>query len=278
MNKFDAITEGSIAIAQGEALKRKNTEIAPEHLIYGLINNPQSFSSRALKKYSKELDKLIDQLPTVKTKMEMDQLRASSKLSEWLTYASSHAIQTGRSEISEKDLLKYMQQIVPQFQIDYNSLSTENADEAIEQPTFLLNLNEQAESGKLDPVIGRSKEIRAVMEILGRRGKNNPVLVGPAGVGKTAIVEGLADAIVKGKVPDVLEGKVVYSLDLGQLMAGTKYRGEFEERLQALLKFIKAQNGQAILFIDELHQLVGAGRTDGAMDAANLLKPSLAPV
>ncbi len=276
MNKFDAITEGSIAIAQGEALKRKNTEIAPEHLIYGLINNPQSFSSRALKKYSKELDKLIDQLPTVKTKMEMDQLRASSKLSEWLTYASSHAIQTGRSEISEKDLLKYMQQIVPQFQIDYNSLSTENADEAIEQPTFLLNLNEQAESGKLDPVIGRSKEIRAVMEILGRRGKNNPVLVGPAGVGKTAIVEGLADAIVKGKVPDVLEGKVVYSLDLGQLMAGTKYRGEFEERLQALLKFIKAQNGQAILFIDELHQLVGAGRTDGAMDAANLLKPALA--
>jgi ATP-dependent Clp protease ATP-binding subunit ClpB len=133
-----------------------------------------------------------------------------------------------------------------------------------------------AESGKLDPVIGRSKEIRAVMEILGRRGKNNPVLVGPAGVGKTAIVEGLADAIVKGKVPDVLEGKIVYSLELGALMAGTKYRGEFEERLQNLLKFIKEQNGQAILFIDELHQLVGAGRTDGAMDAANLLKPALA--
>jgi ATP-dependent Clp protease ATP-binding subunit ClpB len=276
MNKFDAITEGSISIAQGEALKRKNTEIFPEHLMYGLMQNPQTFSARALKKYSKDLDKLLSQLPTVKTKMEMDQLRASSKLSEWLTYASSFAIQNGRSEISEKDLLKYLSQILPEFKIDYNDLSTENSDEAIEKPDFLINLNELAESGKLDPVIGRSKEIRAVMEILGRRGKNNPVLVGPAGVGKTAIVEGLADAIVKGKVPDVLEGKTVYSLDLGALMAGTKYRGEFEERLMGLLKFIKAQNGQSILFIDELHQLVGAGRTDGAMDAANLLKPALA--
>ncbi|MFA6239178.1 MAG: AAA family ATPase [Bacteriovorax sp.] len=276
MNKFDSITEGSIAIAQGEALKRKHTEIFPEHLIYGLINNPQTFSSRALKKYAKELDKLLDQLPTVKTKMEMDQLRASSKLSEWLTYASSHAIQNGRQETSEKDLLKYLAQIAPQFKIDYNDLNAANADDASEMPTFLTNLNELAESGKLDPVIGRTKEIRAVMEILGRRSKNNPVLVGPAGVGKTAIVEGLADAIVKGKVPEVLEGKIVYSLDLGSLMAGTKYRGEFEERLQALLKFIKGQNGQAILFIDELHQLVGAGRTDGAMDAANLLKPALA--
>lgn len=276
MNKFDSITEGSIAIAQGEALKRKHTEIFPEHLIYGLINNPQTYSSRALKKYKKDLDLLMEQLPTVKTKMEMDQLRASSKLSEWLTYASSHAIQNGRQEIAEKDLLKYLAQIIPQFKIDYNDLNAENAEDVLEMPGFLTNLNELAESGKLDPVIGRSKEIRAVMEILGRRSKNNPVLVGPAGVGKTAIVEGLADAIVKGRVPEVLEGKTVYSLDLGSLMAGTKYRGEFEERLQSLLKFIKGQSGQAILFIDELHQLVGAGRTDGAMDAANLLKPALA--
>jgi ATP-dependent Clp protease ATP-binding subunit ClpB len=276
MNKFDSIVEGSLSIAQSEALKRKNSELAPEHLILGLISNPQSFSSRALKKYSKELEILLKILPTTKTKLEMDRLQASSKLSEWLTYASSNAIQNGRGEITETDLLKYLQQIVPNFKIDYNALKTENADGVTEKPSFLINLNELAESGKLDPVIGRSKEIRAVMEILGRRGKNNPVLVGPAGVGKTAIVEGLADAIVKGKVPDVLEGKTVYSLELGALMAGTKYRGEFEERLQTLLKFIKDQNGQAILFIDELHQLVGAGRTDGAMDAANLLKPALA--
>ncbi|MDO9183317.1 MAG: AAA family ATPase, partial [Bacteriovorax sp.] len=276
MNKFDSIVEGSMSIAQGETLKRKHTEIFPEHVVYGLINNPQSFSGRALKKYAKDLEKLMDLLPTVKTKMEMDQLRASSKLSEWLTYASSNAIQRGKSEIAETDLLKYLAQILPQFKIDYNDLNTENAEGVLEMPSFLINLNELAESGKLDPVIGRSKEIRAVMEILGRRGKNNPVLVGPAGVGKTAIVEGLADAIVKGRVPEVLKDKIVYSLDLGSLMAGTKYRGEFEERLQALLKFIKAQNGLGILFIDELHQLVGAGRTDGAMDAANLLKPALA--
>lgn len=276
MNKFDSIVEGSLAIAQSEALKRKNTELMPEHLIYGLMNNPQSFSARALKKYSKDLEVLLKAIPTTKNKLEMDQLRPGNKFSEWLTYASSNAIQNGRGEVTETDLLKYLQQIAPQFKIDYNDLKTENADGVSEKPGFLINLNELAESGKLDPVIGRSKEIRAVMEILGRRGKNNPVLVGPAGVGKTAIVEGLADAIVKGKVPDVLEGKTVYSLELGALMAGTKYRGEFEERLQTLLKFIKDQNGQAILFIDELHQLVGAGRTDGAMDAANLLKPALA--
>ena len=276
MNKFDSIVEGSLSIAQSEALKRKHSELTPEHLVFGLINNPQTFSSRSLKKYSKELENLLKNIPTTKTKLEMDHLKASSKFSEWLTYASSNAIQNGRQETTETDLLKYLAQMLPEFKIDYNDLKTENADGVSEKPTFLINLNELAESGKLDPVIGRSKEIRAVMEILGRRGKNNPVLVGPAGVGKTAIVEGLADAIVKGKVPDVLEGKTVYSLELGALMAGTKYRGEFEERLQNLLKFIKDQNGQAILFIDELHQLVGAGRTDGAMDAANLLKPALA--
>lgn len=276
MNKFDPIVEGSIAIAQSEALKRKNTEITPYHLILGLINNPQSYSSRGLKKYKSQAENLIKALPTTTAKADLDSLRASTKLSEWLTYASSNAIQNGKQEVRETDLLKYLAQVVPEFKIDYNDLKAENAEEEVEQPTFLTNLNELAENGKLDPVIGRSKEIRAVMEILGRRGKNNPVLVGPAGVGKTAIVEGLADAIVKGKVPDVLEGKTVYSLDLGALMAGTKYRGEFEERLQALLKFIKNQNGQSILFIDELHQLVGAGKTEGAMDAANLLKPALA--
>ena len=276
MNKFDQIVDGALNIAQSEALKRQHTEIFPEHLILGLINNPQSYSSRALKKYKQDLEKLLDKLPSSKNKLEMSNLHASSKLSEWLTYASSHAIQKGMSEIREVDLIKYLAQIIPDFKIDYNDLKTENADGILEKPTFLTNLNELAESGKLDPVIGRSKEIRAVMEILGRRNKNNPVLVGPAGVGKTAIVEGLADAIIKGKVPDVLQGKIVYSLDLGSLMAGTKYRGEFEERLQSLLKFIKGQNGDAILFIDEIHQLVGAGKTDGAMDAANLLKPALA--
>jgi len=166
-------------------------------------------------------------------------------------------------------------QILPHIKIDYNDLKDADQEE-VEVPSFLVNLNEYAEKGKLDPVIGRTKEIRAVMEILGRRSKNNPVLVGPAGVGKTAIVEGLAGEIINDKVPDVLKGKTVYSLDLGSLMAGTKFRGEFEERIQNLLKYVKSRAGEIILFIDEIHQLVGAGKTDGAMDAANLLKPALA--
>ncbi|MBH47855.1 MAG: ATP-dependent chaperone ClpB [Halobacteriovorax sp.] len=274
MNKFDSIVAGALDIAQTEALKRKNSELFPIHLLWGLISNPQSFSARAFKTYKADLKKLLDQLPTI-GKSSADQLRPSSKFSEWLTYASSHAIQAGRQEVSEQDLLRFLTQIIPEFQFDPNILNQAHDSEE-EVPSFLTNLNEMAEQGKLDPVIGRTKEIRAVMEILGRRGKNNPVLVGLAGVGKTAIIEGLAEAIVKGDVPDVLKDKTVMALDMGSLMAGTKYRGEFEERLQKLIKWVKAQAGQVILFIDEMHQLVGAGRTDGAMDAANLLKPALA--
>src|SRR5690606_29077049 len=168
---------------------------------------------------------------------------------------------------------RFMPETFPNLNIDYAQMDDQDETEI---PNFLVNLNELALEGKLDPVIGRSREIRAVMEILGRRGKNNPVLVGPAGVGKTAIVEGLAEAIVKGLVPDVLKGRTVYSMELGSLIAGTKFRGEFEERIQNLLKFAKDGAGDFIIFIDEIHQLVGAGRTDGAMDAANLLKPALA--
>lgn len=275
MNKFDSIVAGALDIAQTEALKRKNSELHATHLLWGLISNPQSFSSRAFKSHKKDVSKMLELLPTVSGALDANNLRPSGKFSEWLTYASSHAIQAGRQEVSEQDLLRFLTQVIPEFKFDPNILN-EAHDVEEEAPSFLTNLNEMAEQGKLDPVIGRSKEIRAVMEILGRRGKNNPVLVGPAGVGKTAIVEGLAEAIVKGDVPDVLKDKTVMALDMGSLMAGTKYRGEFEERLQKLIKWVKTQAGQVILFIDEMHQLVGAGRTDGAMDAANLLKPALA--
>ncbi|MCO4793059.1 MAG: AAA family ATPase [Bacteriovoracaceae bacterium] len=275
MNKFDSIVTGALDIAQTEALKRKNSELTPEHLLYGLVSNPASFASRGLKKYKKDIENRLSRLATVAGSLDLDQLRPSSKFGEWITLASSYAIQNGRQEVSEKDLLRHIPQALPDFEIDFEEMAEGN-DEESEVPEFIINLNELAEEGKLDPVIGRTKEIRAVMEILGRRGKNNPVLVGPAGVGKTAIVEGLAEAIVKGTVPDVLKGKTVYSLEMGSLMAGTKYRGEFEERLQKLIKFTKEQAGEAILFIDEIHQLVGAGKTDGAMDAANLLKPALA--
>ena len=275
MNKFDSVVTGALDIAQTEALKRKNSELTPEHVLLGLISNPVSFASRELKNYKKEIENRLNQLNTI-LDIRIDQIRPSSELSEWLTLASSHAIQNGRQEVSEKDLLRHLPQALPDMPIDFNLMQSTAEDEDNTVPEFIIDLNKMAEEGKLDPVIGRTKEIRAVMEILGRRGKNNPVLVGPSGVGKTAIVEGLAEAIVKGAVPDLLKGKTVYSLDMGSLMAGTKFRGEFEERLQKLIKFAKKQAGEAILFIDEIHQLVGAGKTDGAMDAANLLKPALA--
>jgi len=274
MNKFDQVVLGAIDIAQSEALKKKNTELCPEHLLLGLILNKSSYSSKAMKDNQKEVEGFIERLPKTTGSVTLDNLRTSSKLQEWLTLASGDSAQQGKTEVSEKHLLKYLPQIFPQLKVDYQKFS--EPTEEVEVPSFLINLNEQAQKGKLDPVIGRTKEIRSVIEILGRRAKNNPVLVGPAGVGKTAIVEGLAEQIIKGNVPDVLKNKTVYSLEMGSLMAGTKYRGDFEERIQNLLKFVKSKSGEVVLFIDELHQLVGAGRTEGAMDAANLLKPALA--
>ena len=141
---------------------------------------------------------------------------------------------------------------------------------------YAINLNEQARSGKLDPVIGRDEEIRRVLQILSRRTKNNPILVGEAGVGKTAIAEGIARRIIDGDVPENLKSKVIYSLDMGALIAGAKYQGEFEERLKAVVQEVTASDGEILLFIDEIHTLVGAGKSSGAMDAANILKPALA--
>ena len=141
---------------------------------------------------------------------------------------------------------------------------------------FAINLNERALQGKLDPVIGRDEEIRRVLQILSRRTKNNPILVGEPGVGKTAISEGIAQKIVDGNVPENLKNRLIYSLDLGAIIAGAKYQGEFEERLKAVVKEVIDSDGQVILFIDEIHTLVGAGRSSGAMDASNILKPALA--
>lgn len=158
-----------------------------------------------------------------------------------------------------------------------NKVSDQNADASYNSlEKYAINLCEQARKGKLDPVIGRDEEIRRVMHILSRKTKNNPLLVGEPGVGKTAIAEGIAHRIIKGDVPENLKNKIIFSLDMGALMAGAKYRGDFEERLKAVVKEVKESAGNIILFIDEIHTLVGAGATDGAMDAANILKPELA--
>ena len=273
MNHYDAVTLGALEIGQSEALKRKHTELSHYHLLWGLIKNPQARSSKAFKGGLAQVEKKLSGLGSSSSAVPMDQLRASSKLQEWLTVAGASAAQAGKKELDETELIKAMPRIFTDIDLDYKNISQDQDEQEV--PSFLVNLNELATAGKLDPVIGRSREIHAVMEILGRRGKNNAVLVGSAGVGKTAIVEGLAEKIVKGEVPDLLKDKVIYSLDLGQLMAGTKYRGDFEERLQNMLKFVKSKAGEVVLFIDEIHQLVGAGKTDGAMDAANLLKPAL---
>ncbi|MBT3981805.1 MAG: AAA domain-containing protein [Bacteriovoracaceae bacterium] len=274
MKQYDSIVLGALEIAQSKALKNKNTELTQYHILYGLLKNPQSASAKSFKSALKQVEKKLKNLPTSGNETSLENLRMNATASKWLTHASSNVIQNGGETVTEKDLLKLMPGIFPDLEINFELLKEDEQEN--ECPAFLVDLGELASSGKLDPVIGRHSEIHAVMEILGRRGKNNPVLVGSAGVGKTAIVEGLAEKIIKEEVPDVLRGKTIYSLDLGQLMAGTKYRGEFEERLQQLLKFIKGKAGEAILFIDEIHQLVGAGKTDGAMDAANLLKPALA--
>ena len=155
-----------------------------------------------------------------------------------------------------------------------NSQSAENAYDALKK--YARDLTQAARDGKLDPVIGRDEEIRRTIQVLSRRTKNNPVLIGEPGVGKTAIVEGLALRIVNGDVPDSLEDKKLLSLDMGALIAGAKYRGEFEERLKAVLQEVTSSAGGIILFIDEMHTIVGAGKADGAMDASNLLKPALA--
>lgn len=155
-----------------------------------------------------------------------------------------------------------------------NSQTSEDTYDALNR--FAINLNERARAGKLDPVIGRDEEIRRVLQILSRRSKNNPILIGEPGVGKTAIAEGLAQRIVRGDIPDDLSSKKIYSLDMGALIAGAKYKGEFEERLKSVVNEVIASNGEVVLFIDEIHTLVGAGKSEGAMDAANILKPALA--
>lgn len=290
-------------IAQASQLADSNNHQAIDslHLFSAMIDQNETIIDPLFQKLNiskndlkTETEKLIKQIPQVKSD-EITQQYASNELRQILTQASKEAQSLNDQFISVEHtflaLLKTKNQVSDLLKnISYNEvlnaikdirgnepITDENPEgklQALEK--YTQNFTDLARKGKIDPVIGRNEEIRRIMQILARRSKNNPVLIGEPGTGKTAIVEGLANRIVKGDVPDTLKSKELLSLDLGALIAGTKYRGEFEERLKAVLKELNKNQDKYILFIDELHTLVGAGAVEGQMDASNMLKPALA--
>lgn len=273
MYQFDDIIQGSFELARKFVLEKKNSEITQIHFLLGLINNPASIASQYMQNEKSLLEGILEKETTLED-LDLENIKPSKKLQEWVTLAASSAVESKRKKIQEYDFLKYFEKFFPNIKLNIKDSDLQQSEKKV--PDFLVNLNELSAKGKLDPVIGRSEEILQIQEVLCRRTKNNPVLIGSPGVGKTAIVEGLAGLIQANKVPDIIKGKIVYSLDIGSLMSGTKFRGEFEEKLKKMIQFLKNQAGKSILFIDEIHLLIGTGKTAGALDAANLLKPSLA--
>jgi ATP-dependent Clp protease ATP-binding subunit ClpB len=282
-NKLTLKSQEAVAAAQELARRLGNPELYPEHLLVALLDQelprelvPDPDSLRA------EAEAALRAKPSTEGAAQQPQVGAA--FSRVLDEAFDEARRMEDDYVSTEHLLLALD-VVPRDQLEakikavrggqrVTSQDPEGTYQALEK--FGRDLTELAEQGKLDPVIGRDEEIRRVIQVLSRRTKNNPVLIGDPGVGKTAIAEGLAQRIVAGDVPEGLKGKRVWALDIGALLAGSKYRGEFEERLKAVLTEIKNAEGQLILFIDELHTIVGAGAAEGAVDAANMLKPMLA--
>jgi len=285
--KLTLKSQEAIAAAQELARRAGNPELTPDHLTLALLDQelPRTLVDRAgygAATLRGEAEGRIGQLPTVSGGGAQPQ--ASARLTRVLDTALDAMRELGDEFVSVEHLLLALD-VVPREALvqalegvrggqKVTSQDPEGSYQALEK--YGRDLTALAESGKLDPVIGRDEEIRRVIQVLSRRTKNNPVLIGDPGVGKTAIVEGLAQRIVAGDVPDGLRGKRVWALDVGALLAGAKYRGEFEERLKAVLAEIENAAGEIVLFIDELHTIVGAGAAEGAVDAANLLKPMLA--
>ncbi len=303
LNRLTNKSREALSSAQDLAVNNGNQVVGPKHLLAALLSQEEGLAARFIQHAEVEvaglrqgLEKLLNAIPKVSG--YEGTLQMSSSMARVLSRAEQEAKQLKDEYVSIEHLLlalieegdEDLKKLFRQINLDRNNLlnslkavrgsqrvtsdSPEGTYEALLR--YGRDLTEQAEKGKLDPVIGRDDEIRRVMEILSRRTKNNPVLIGDPGVGKTAVAEGLARRIVARDVPEGLKGKKVIALDMGALVAGAKYRGEFEERLKAVLKEVQEAEGKIILFIDELHTVVGAGAAEGAMDAGNLLKPMLA--
>ena len=281
-NKLTIKSQEAIAAAQEDARRRGNPEIYPEHLVLALLGQdlprelvPDAEDLRAKAEATLRERPLLQgaaQQPTASTAFSRVLDRAEEEMRKLEDeFISTEHLLLALDLVPRDELLARLKEVRGGQRV--TSENPEGTYQALEK--FGRDLTELAEQGKLDPVIGRDEEIRRVIQVLSRRTKNNPVLIGDPGVGKTAIVEGLAQRIVAGDVPEGLKGKRVWALDIGALLAGSKYRGEFEERIKAVLQEIKNAAGEIVLFIDELHTIVGAGAAEGAVDAANLLKPML---